>query len=383
MFVIKDRVRERKYYKYSYDSWTRPNITSNNTMGFSNFACTASLNPTTAYQCFDGNISTYFNTGSNSSNPQNITFYSKNALNITQMTIYQYTAEQYYYSRNITIQGSENGEDWVDITTWERTSWVASFTIDMSSNTNYYNYYRVVVTNRSYYDGNNAYWILGEIECVGTQRIKNISTEEDYDIYEDVEKEVIKTPNTIERKYYKYIYNPWTQPVLSGNGTMGGTTAAASASNVHSSYDGQPWRAFNGADASSSGWANNNIAPPQWLMFYNPTAFMLQNFTVINRYHVWTTFTLQGSNDGVTFTDIETFTNSDTTYQSSWSKSISSANQKMYKYYRFYITETSSNSAADVLQVKLYGVVKSYTESTSSDYDFYEDITHTRVYKSF
>ena len=38
MFVIKDRVRERKYYKYSYDSWTQPTISGNGTIGVDNFA---------------------------------------------------------------------------------------------------------------------------------------------------------------------------------------------------------------------------------------------------------------------------------------------------------------------------------------------------------
>lgn len=421
MFVIKDRVKERKYYKYSYDSWTRPNITSNNTMGFSNFACTASLNPTTAYQCFDGNISTYFNTGSNSSNPQNITFYSKNALNITQMTIYQFTGEQYYYSRNITIQGSENGEDWIDITTWERTSWVASFTIDMSSNTNYYNYYRVVVTNRSYYDGNNAYWILGEIECVGTQRIKNISTKEDYDIYEDVEKEVIKTPNTIERKYYKYktLSNEYKELnyIYAPAGTLINTNFIP---NSNTKIDCEmKWTTSainNYAFGAGVGYQDRNIE-----LYSSGATFEIHYsaYTTIGSYTtdkyfrfvqdkgLVTVYNENGSQNSTYNFGTKTF---DCVYNMHiFGLNRGSNNPSSYpnylKYFKIWDNETLIRDyvPAERISDNIIGLYDKqngifYTnigsgnfekgnyiilDGTSSDYDFYEDINHTRVYKSF
>jgi len=182
---------------------------------------------------------------------------------------------------------------------------------------------------------------------------------------------IMKVHKETIRKYWKY--TDWTQPILTSNGTMGGTTAAASASSIHSSYDGQPWRAFNGQDENSSGWANNNIAPPQWIQFYNPTAFMLTNFTVINRGHCWTAFIVQGSNDGSSFVDIESFTNDNIIVSASWSKTIAVVNRDFYKYYRFYITANSTGTGADVLQIKLYGY-GGVEQSTSSDYDYYTDI---------
>lgn len=183
------------------------------------------------------------------------------------------------------------------------------------------------------------------------------------------------------RKYYKYVYEPWTQPGLTANGTMGGSSPSASASSVHGSYDGQPWRAFNGMGTGSSGWASNNVAPPQWIMFYNPTAFCLQSFTITNRAHCWTSFILQVSNDGSNFTGIESYNNDNLVTDSSWTKTVSIENQNMYKYYRFYITSTSTSTDTDVKQIELFGSIRSIADGTEQDYDFYKDVPIYKIIK--
>ena len=251
-------------------------------------------------------------------------------------------------------------------------------------NTNYYNYYRVVVTNRSYYDGNNAYWILGEIECVGTQRIKNISTEEDYDIYEDVEKEVIKTPNEIERKYYKYIYNSWTQPVLSSNGIIGGNSFAVTASSYYDSPR-QPFNAFDGQNAAESNCWHAASGFPQWLEWYSPEPLKYSNIKILNRTNNGNAikdYQIQISDDGNNWETILTGTNTVSDAASEWNINLSSI-QPITKYMRIYITTGYDSNYVVIGEVTITAQQQSTTGGTSSDYDFYEDITHTRVYRSF
>ena len=63
---------------------------------------------------------------------------------------------------------------------------------------------------------------------------------------------------------------------------------------------------------------------------------------------------LQGSNDGVFFTDIKSFTNTETTAKKDV-KVICSDNMNAYLYYRLYISTTFTNSGATLSKLQFYG----------------------------
>ena len=63
---------------------------------------------------------------------------------------------------------------------------------------------------------------------------------------------------------------------------------------------------------------------------------------------------LQGSNDGVSFTDIKSFTNTETTPKKDV-KVICSDNMNAYLYYRLYISTAINNSGATLSKLQFYG----------------------------
>lgn len=203
-------------------------------------------------------------------------------------------------------------------------------------------------------------------------------TSSDYDFYEDTE--TYNLYKGIVRHYYKYVNTPWTQPVLSANGTMGGNSFACAAS----SSDYAPWHAFDGSKTSSNRWAASTSTPPQWLTFYNPEKIKVTNLAITQRSdttdHI-TSGIVQGSDDNTNWTDIKNFTNNNATPGATWNIDLSE-NTTSYKYYRIYITGYSASQGTyiHIVEVEITAFTVSVTEGTPSDYDFYED---TEEYQAF
>lgn len=102
-------------------------------------------------------------------------------------------------------------------------------------------------------------------------------------------------------------YSPYN---LSSNGTLGGDSFAVWASNNLDSTNYPAWKLFDGDGYDY--WVNNSI--PVDLIFYNPTPIRLHTVMFTNTYDgqggTFTTGSIYGSNDGVTYTLIGNFTNS-------------------------------------------------------------------------
>lgn len=73
----------------------------------------------------------------------------------------------------------------------------------------------------------------------------------------------------------EFVYKPWTQPVLSANGTMGGDSFAVSATSSYSSR--QPYMAFDGNSATK--WGIDNSSATESLIFYNPVPLKVKKIT--------------------------------------------------------------------------------------------------------
>lgn len=201
------------------------------------------------------------------------------------------------------------------------------------------------------------------------------STSSDYDFYKDVD--VYKPLKNTERKYYKYQDSAWAQPVITYNGIMGETGFATSAAyeSYTKSYNaiiGNAWTGPVGSGRTS------------WYKFFNYTPLKVTQVTWYNiggAYYNLIGGTFEGSNDDENWTVLGQIDNVNT---ANALRTITISNPNYYHYYKWNITNISANSNG----YTRYGYLKDIqitatqllpVESTSSDYDFYEDVD---VYKA-
>ena len=140
----------------------------------------------------------------------------------------------------------------------------------------------------------------------------------------------------------------WTQPTLSANGTIGGSSFAVAADGVWSGDTGrQPWKAFNGNSTfSSSNFWDSGEGQPHWLEFYNPNPLTVTNIKIYNGENgsVPKAWQFQCSDDGSTWTTLTSGTNSTTGQGANWNFDVS--NSGAHKYYRFYTTSSQGQYSA-------------------------------------
>lgn len=143
---------------------------------------------------------------------------------------------------------------------------------------------------------------------------------------------------------------PWTQPVLSTNGTMGGDSFACDQKSYYSG--GRPYYAYRAFDNNiSTDWENDamtvaGLTPPTWISWYNPNPLKISKITIISGgaggYHNPKDFKIQVSDDNINWSDIYTGTNSLTGSKITWSIDINSPS--FFKYWRFYILTTNEGN---------------------------------------
>ena len=177
-------------------------------------------------------------------------------------------------------------------------------------------------------------------------------------------------------KYYKKEIQvaDWTQPTLTANGTMGGSSFAC---NQSASYSGTTiaFRCFNG-DTTTSGetnrWQINNLntSTEYYIYWYNPVALNISNLKVWNEEAnlVVKGYTLYGSNDNSTWTIIKSGTNTVTTAKTAWNIPVSMSTE--YKYFRLGCKPNSS-TALEVMEIQITATTKQEVavEATEEDYD--------------
>ena len=317
------------------------------------------------------------------------------------------TQETYYYIKAITIQGSNNGSDWTDLQTWTSNSYVANFTVDLSSNLEYYNYYRFYITNRAYYDSSNAYLMIQEISMTGTQAVE--STESDYDFY--VDKDIYKAVKETVRKYYKYGNTPNVNIV--GNPTISNGVASNFSNTNYLTLPtafqpaANPWVNVlkvnmnnNGATGvflgnTSSGYFRlgfNNTNIVTLYLSTNSTSFnigqLIGTTAMVNGVDYWVKATFDGtkyqiflSTDGESY-NLEGTLNSSSipAYQSlSTLGAGNNSNNSTPQY-----TQGSIDLKNSYIKIndKEFWHGTLLEESTESDYDFYKDVDVYKIVKT-
>ena len=134
-------------------TWTRPNLTTDGTLGGSSFAVkdvgAGTSTSTDAWRAVDNSTTTYWNGNTPSSGSKTYIFYNPDALKVSKLT-YTYT-----YANNratsVSIEGSNDNSNWADITSTYSGS-VTTYTSTLI-NDKYYKYYKLTftpVSNSSY-----------------------------------------------------------------------------------------------------------------------------------------------------------------------------------------------------------------------------------------
>lgn len=171
----------RKYYKYITveSSWTQPVLSSNGTIGVDEFAVSAT-NTTDGQAYYPFTSNNYWMGGNNVS----YIMYSNNALCIKRLGFAGYKIPKgfysnYYFIKNFTFYGSNDGNSWTDLGTFtNNTHNFVSFEIN---NNNFYKYYKIFIT-----DVENTGTLMN-MQLTATQQTVSIveSTKDNYDFYKD------------------------------------------------------------------------------------------------------------------------------------------------------------------------------------------------------
>ena len=163
--------------------------------------------------------------------------------------------------------------------------------------------------------------------------------------------------------YYKYTWATFSQPTLSANGTLGGSSFAVAASSERGGYSA--WKAF--ADGWDVIWHSNGEIPC-WYTFYNPKVLKISKIQILNDPEVGCgNGKLQGSNDNGTYTDICSFTGSSSA-GATWS--FNPNNTTPYKYFRFWFTASHYSGFIVIRKITLTAQVGTAGSGTSSNYDY-------------
>lgn len=187
------------------------------------------------------------------------------------------------------------------------------------------------------------------------------------------------TPQLIERKYYKYQYNTWTQPVLSANGTIGGDSFACTQSSYYDSSL-MAWHLF---DSNDSTYYESNGASP-YVIFYNPVEINMTQLDILwrspsSQNSATSTISIYGSNDNSTWTTLASNITQTTLNNTTLSVDLSS-NTEYYKYYKVQNTTPYQSVYWYAASFTITAVTKEIVEGTAQDYDFYEDIYNYDYY---
>jgi len=153
--------------------------------------------------------------------------------------------------------------------------------------------------------------------------------------------------------YFESVLNAKV-PVMTSDTTPEGEVGES----AYFSSDNKGWRAFDGT--ATTFWAIGSPTRTGWVYYHfvNPVNVLkvaLQNID-INSYYICSpkTFTIEGSNDGVTYTTITNLTNTNNTR--AYVSSYNIANGIKYTYYRFNVSDVNqAEGGISIGEIQFYG----------------------------
>lgn len=200
----------------------------------------------------------------------------------------------------------------------------------------------------------------------------------------------------IQRLYWKNSEQPFIQPILSSNGTLGGDKFAVS-QNTWTSYTewtGSGLPAYGAFDGNfNTIWLTyiEGSSAERILTIYNPQPIRCVNFTLsfmgtwIDAYHYRRIQRVYASNDGNNWTLLAEW--GARQYQSAVLPEITYdltfTNNNYYKYYRLNIGMRGGNNydGFGLRTCTLTAYLPSIVQGTPTDYDYYTDVPSFKVRK--
>ena len=147
----------------------------------------------------------------------------------------------------------------------------------------------------------------------------------------------------------------WIQPILTANGTLGGNTFAVAASTeLRAGYEA--FQAFRANDDDSY-WHSASQTDKLWyLIFYNPTALKVSkiDLRIYSTSYIPSGGKLQGSNNGTSWIDVCSFTNTTTINQCDQFSIEATSNTTFYKYYRILFTGCNHPNYVNITEVNIW-----------------------------
>lgn len=142
----------------------------------------------------------------------------------------------------------------------------------------------------------------------------------------------------------------FTQPTLSANGTLGGSSFAVSTDSQDSSYP--LWKAFD--KQSSTRWVTNK--QNCYIIIYNPNPLKITKIATVANSDSWNSIqslTITGSNDNSTYTNITCSLSKVTANQT-----ITLTNSNFYKYYKLALKGYSGSHFIELVSLTLTAQVQ-------------------------
>ena len=355
-----------KYYKKTSTilPWTQPIITEDGILGGNTFAVGVAPNYNEykkIYLSFQKDLPA--NGGgaiAGAGSYRAYIMYNPAPIKITNLHIKNVNGQQ---PKGGTVYGSNDGATWIKIKDYTNTQLASrgEWNLDLSDNNKFYHYYKV--DNGTYViSGNSEYaWYLGEITITATQQASSWAecTKEEYD-------------NSLG--YYKKIETPFNQPVLTSDGTLGGSSFAVSTTGGVYSSGHELYRGFDNNTATS--YIATAGAKPIITM-YNPIPLNITKFQVTNRTEGTANveikqYKINVSNDGLTYTNIYSGTNSISAMGGIWNIDLS-ANNGYFKYYQIEVLSIGSVNYCEFAEIQITATEQTWQQCTKQEYDLLPD----------
>lgn len=284
-FAIPTRRLPTKYYKYTYENWTQPVMSSNYQDGVK--LTYANMSSSNIYTLFNGvSNSDYITPTSTTSYDSYVNIAFDYPIKLSNIKINSYVAMNitYGFGECKIVATTKDGQE-ITISTaklpdsyaWSDTN----FPVD-----------NLIIKNLRIYatSGGNPHPRIGEITLTAQKQTVVESTSSDYDYKVDITKEYI-----LCRKVKQY-YKNWVQPAVTSN-TSNGTISTTTQHPLH-----PPYLAFNGNRTGGDKYLSNTTSYGD-LTWITPVAIRIKSCKIyttqeeyLNRYP--TSIAIYGSDDG-------------------------------------------------------------------------------------